>query len=126
MNGRWREYFMLYSKSKAYSEAVREAENTIEKNLDSASYVACSGGKDSLTLLHLCQLRRPDVLIFYWDHGKALLPRKVSEEIESCIRLCAPRGQLLVHAFKGGFYEKARTNYSAWYKAFYATIEGMK
>ncbi len=126
MIARWEEYFRLYSKSEDHKKALARAEEIIKRELDEKSYVAFSGGKDSIALLFLCQTFKPDVSVFHWDHGSALMPREIENEIVKSIKIIAPGSQSYVHKFTFGEREQSRHDYYAWYKAFYGTLDGFK
>jgi len=88
------------------------------------SYVACSGGKDSLALTHLIVHNiDPDVPVFHWNHGKWLIPKQIENDILNCIK-SIPVKNLIIRTYRfGEVSEKSRINYVKWYRTFYKTIE---
>jgi phosphoadenosine phosphosulfate reductase len=83
MNKRWRETFLNYSKLDEHKKKVEEAKATIKKALQTCKkpYVAFSGGKDSLCVLHLVSSIQKDVFILHWDYGRYFIPRELHDEI---------------------------------------------
>lgn len=126
MESKWKEYFLLYSTSEEYKGAIEKAQEEISRDLDGSSYVACSGGKDSLVLLSLCQIFKPDVATFHWDHGPALMPRAIEADIKACMQACAPQAVFYFESFDKGSKESARWEYYTWYKSFYGTLARFK
>lgn len=127
---------MIYSKEKLVELArIHAKREEFHKKIESAlsiirqyyrhgkSYVACSGGKDSLVLAHLIVHHvDPDVIVFHWDHGRWLMPRFLEAEIVECIR-SIPVRNLVIERFRyGDSSPNARVNYAVWYRAFYKTL----
>jgi len=75
--------FILWAETERFEQKVAEAKQIIESALAryNKPYVAFSGGKDSTVMLHLVLQYKPDVMVFLWDYGKYLLPRKIFKEI---------------------------------------------
>ena len=125
--GSFRRAMLAYARgSPAYRRLVAstlgELRELLERHGDEA-YVAYSGGKDSLVLLHLAARVRPEVRVFHWDHGPWLMPREVEEEILEAARRVAPGARLRVETSRRLWEEAARWDHKRWYRAFWATLE---
>lgn len=67
MDERERLAFLGWASTPKFKAKVNRAIAVIEKALAIApAYVACSWGKDSVVLLHLCQRVKKDIPIIYW------------------------------------------------------------
>jgi len=122
---RWREYFLAWYDEGRVEEKAEEAAEFASRYLDEG-VVSVSGGKDSMTMLHIVATRcREDVAVFHWDHGPWLMPREVEEEIRRGIAAVAPRARLIVHEYRLGWSERARWDWEAWYKAFFSTLQSL-
>lgn len=118
----WKAYFIRYYDSVNFDEKIEESKNILDQiSLDDA-IISVSGGKDSLTLLHLTVNHiRGNVNVFHWDHGAALMPREVEDEILACIKAAAPKAKIIIRKYYVENME-ARWNYQKWYKAFFGTL----
>ena len=104
---------------------AREAADFACRYLD-GGVVSVSGGKDSMAMLHIVvSMCRGDVDVFHWDHGAALMPRQVEEEILRNIGAVAPKARLIVRRYSLGDSERARVDWRPWYDEFFATLEGL-
>jgi len=122
---RWREYFIAWYDEGGVEEKAKEAAELASRYLDEG-VVSVSGGKDSMTLLHIVVSRcRPDVAVFHWDHGPWLVPREVEREVLENIRLTAPRAELIVEEYELGRSERSRNEWRSWYRAFFSTLKGL-
>lgn len=79
--------FQLYSDTKEFKALVKSTIRNIKQiynnrrlNINNP-YVAVSGGKDSMAMLHLVQQVIPDVWVRHWDYGRALVPGPFEQEI---------------------------------------------
>jgi len=127
---RFRRAMLAYAKaSPDYRRRIKrsliEIENIIEKHGDS-TYVACSGGKDSIVLLHLAARIKPTIKVFHWDHGPYLMPRPIEEEIHRIIRSIAPRARLRVETSPVLNSPDARWDYMRWYRSFHGRLEQLR
>lgn len=127
--GRFKRAMLAYARAsgeyrRRIAETLSEIHNIIDKHGDRV-YVACSGGKDSLVLLHLAARVKPDVKVFHWDHGPYLMPRLFEDEILRAIRAVAPRARLRVETSKRLWEPDARWDYKRWYRAFWQVVDEM-
>jgi 3'-phosphoadenosine 5'-phosphosulfate sulfotransferase (PAPS reductase)/FAD synthetase len=121
---RWREYFLAWYDEGNVEEKAAEAADFSEPFLE-GGVVSVSGGKDSMVMLHVIVTRaRPDVNVFHWDHGAALMPREVEAEILAGIRAVAPRARLIVRKFSLDD-ERARVEWRRWYAEFFSTLRSL-
>lgn len=117
-------YFLEWAKTEEFKRKVQNALNVIRKAITIADkpYVAVSGGKDSLTVLHLVLQIKPDVEVWHWDHGPYLMPRDIEKEIVKTIfSMCNPK-QVVLESSPRLAEEAARWDYKRWYRAFYGTL----
>jgi len=120
---KWKEYFQAWYDEGGVEEKAREAADFACRYVDHGM-VSVSGGKDSMTLLHIVvSMCRGDIDVFHWDHGPALMPRDVEEEILQNIKTVAPKARLVVKTYSLGGLEKARADWRPWYREFFATLE---
>lgn len=75
---------MTHSRTEPYRTKVEEA-NQIIKSVQGKAYVAFSGGKDSLCVLHLISKINKNVLIFHWDPGRLAVPLQIEQQIRRTI-----------------------------------------
>jgi phosphoadenosine phosphosulfate reductase len=106
MNERWRETFLAYSKLEKHKERVEEAKSIVQRALQTCKkpYVAFSGGKDSLCVLHLVSSIQKDVFVVHWDYGRYFIPRDLHKEILEI----AKRLSSNVMVFTSDRYEKEK------------------
>ena len=122
---RWREYFLAWYDLGRVEEKAAEAAEFASQFLDDGM-VSVSGGKDSLTMLHIIASRcRPDPAVFHWDHGAWLMPRQVEDEIIAAIRSVAPSARLIIRQYSRGWHELARFDWRPWYREFFATLASL-
>jgi predicted phosphoadenosine phosphosulfate sulfurtransferase len=120
---RWREYFLTWYDEGGVEDKAREAADFACRYLD-GGVVSVSGGKDSMAMLHIVVSRcRGDVDVFHWDHGAALMPRRIEDEILRNIGAVAPKARLVVRRYSLGGSERARVDWRPWYDEFFATLE---
>jgi 3'-phosphoadenosine 5'-phosphosulfate sulfotransferase (PAPS reductase)/FAD synthetase len=88
-----RETFLLHADTDEYWARITQAEVNILETFTRyhRPYVAFSGGKDSLVMLHLVLQERPDTMVFHWDYGPAYMPRKIEQEILQIAREAGAR-----------------------------------
>jgi len=84
MDRRWKNTFQMWSATKEYKNKVKEAKEIIKQCFKQFKnpYVAYSGGKDSIAMLHLVLQTKPNIDVWLWDHGPFLMPRGMQHEIE--------------------------------------------
>jgi 3'-phosphoadenosine 5'-phosphosulfate sulfotransferase (PAPS reductase)/FAD synthetase len=79
-------------------------------------FVAVSGGKDSLALLHLVTRAHPEVLSYHWDYGPRLMPREVEAEALAAIRAAGGR-RLMVRTSRR--YTDPAQHGPVWYQVYF-------
>ena len=122
---RWREYFQTWYDEGGVEEKAREAAEFACRYVDGGA-VSVSGGKDSMAMLHIvASMCRGDVDVFHWDHGPALMPRQIEEEILRNIAAAAPKARLVVRRYSLGHLEGARVDWRPWYREFFATLQSL-
>ncbi|MDI6872082.1 MAG: phosphoadenosine phosphosulfate reductase family protein [Bacillota bacterium] len=75
MDETWREEYRLYARLPVFARRVERAKAIIAEALartDVSWLVACSFGKDSLSMLDLILEQRPDITVFHMDSGYCL------------------------------------------------------
>ena len=97
---------MNYSQLDEHKEKVEEARSIIQRALQTCKkpYVAFSGGKDSLCVLHLVSSIQKDVFVIHWDYGRYFIPRELHEEILEIAKGLSPN----VMVFTSERYEKEK------------------
>ena len=121
MNERWRETFLTFSKLEEHRKRVETAKAIIQKALQVCKkpYVAFSGGKDSLCVLHLVSSIQKDVFVVHWDYGRYFIPRDLHEEILEIARSFSSN----VMVFTSDRYEKEKRDaYNIWGKEFFEKV----
>ena len=127
MPERLRRTFNMYSRTGEHRARVEEALKVIDEALSwhERRYVAYSGGKDSICLLHLV-LSRGDADIWHWDHGPYLMPRQVELELQAIGRRILAesgrRGVFIIETSRRLNTVKARWEYMRWYRSFYGRL----
>lgn len=120
-----RKSFMMWSKTAEYKNKVREANNIIRDCYRQFKhpYLAYSGGKDSIAMLHLVLQVDPDISVWLWDHGPYLMPRKYQRFIEESARLQGVKDEnLFIRTSLQLNSPYARWDYMRWYHTFFKTI----
>ena len=121
--GRWRNYFLSYYDEARVDEKVCEVIEFVEKYVDN-SLVAVSGGKDSMTMLHIIYSNvSNEIMVFHWDHGSYLMPRWIENEIVKNIFKVAPKARILVKKYSFGEHPLSRIDWRPWYRAFYGVLD---
>ncbi len=121
----WAETFIFWSETSEYRKRVREAKDIIDQALKRYAnpYVAYSGGKDSLCLLHLVLQEQNDIDVWHWDYGDALIPRSIEREI---IKNARQIGAENIVIRKRGNNKHARENYKFGYHHFFVSLNKLK
>jgi 3'-phosphoadenosine 5'-phosphosulfate sulfotransferase (PAPS reductase)/FAD synthetase len=122
---KWREYFLAWYDEGRVGEKVNEAVEFALPYLDEGM-VSVSGGKDSMTMLHMLASVRRDLTVFHWDHGRWLMPREVEEEILRNITAVAPNCRLIIRRYSlGEKNEISRYVWTPWYREFFTTLKSL-
>ncbi len=80
MSDIWRKTFLMWSETKQFISRVAQAEQIVDYGLKKKPYVAYSGGKDSLCMLHLVCKKAPYILVYHHSQGK-YMPEEVGRDI---------------------------------------------
>ena len=118
---KWREYFITWYDEGRVEEKVNEAVEFALPYLDEGM-VSVSGGKDSMTMLHMLASVKHDLTVFHWDHGRWLMPREVEDEILRNITAVAPNCRLIIRRYSLGEDEVSRVVWAPWYREFFTTL----
>jgi len=88
MNNKWKEAFLIHSKTSEYKENINEAKKIIRNTFQKYQqpYIAFSGGKDSTCMTHLVIQENQDCMVLHWDFGRYYIPRKIHQEIKENIK----------------------------------------
>jgi len=81
----WIDTFRLWAQTDDHANAVSAAKRRVADCLCKASrpYVAFSGGKDSLCMLHLVMEQDNGIMVWHWDYGPSFVPREIEATIPS-------------------------------------------
>jgi len=122
----WYETFKLWSETKEYKDKVEESRRVISNAFTRYKnpYVAYSGGKDSIAMLHLVLQQKPEIDIWHFDHGKALMPREIEREIIHNAKLLGAKN-LIIKTSKQLGKESARWDYKIWYNSFFGILNSV-
>ena len=122
----WYETFKLWSETEEYKGKIEESKKVITKAFTyyKNPYIAYSGGKDSIVMLHLVLQQKPNIDIWHFDHGKALMPREIEREIIHNARLLGAKN-LIIKTSKQLDKESARWDYKIWYNSFFGILNSV-
>lgn len=83
MDSKWRETFLLHSRTEGFQRHIEIAQEIIKNALQKyrKPYIAFSGGKDSTCMMHLVLQQKPDTMILHWDYGRYFIPLEMHQEI---------------------------------------------
>lgn len=83
MKDQWIQTFRSWSKQREYKLRLRDAREMIGTRLIEAQrgYIAYSGGKDSLAMMHLILSHDPETMVLHWDYGRYYIPQFLHDEI---------------------------------------------
>jgi len=124
MEKHWIETFKLWAETDEYHGKVKEAQKIIKKALTRYNnpYLSYSGGKDSLVMTHLILQEDPDIPVWHWDYGDALMPREIEKEvIDNAYKIGVKN--LIIRKRRG---RDARTNHGSGYKQFFGVLNHLK
>jgi len=84
------ECFLLWSETSEFKTKVLETKRLIDEVLKrySKPYLAYSGGKDSITMIHLVLSKNRNIALVHWDYGRYYIPREIEREILSIAEYC--------------------------------------
>ena len=109
-----RSKFFLWAETEEHQSRIQTAKNIISEALDQSKcpYLAYSGGKDSLVMLHMVLQKRPDILVWHWDYGYDLMPFEMEKEILENARRIGAKNIRINSSGKGeNRYRSVRTFY---------------
>jgi 3'-phosphoadenosine 5'-phosphosulfate sulfotransferase (PAPS reductase)/FAD synthetase len=121
---KWKVYFLAWYDEGKVDEKVQEVIEFTTPYLDQG-LVSVSGGKDSMTMLHILASLKPDLKVFHWDHGIWLVPREVEDEVLWNITKVAPNAKLIIKRYSLGDSELSREVWVPWYKEFFSTLRSL-
>lgn len=126
MKNLWRETFKLWSETGGYKNKIEESKKVIREafNRYKNPYVAYSGGKDSIVMLHLVLQQEPNIDVWHFDHGRALMPRHIESEVIRNAKLLGAKN-LIIKTSKHLDNENARWNYKIWYDSFFGILNSV-
>jgi len=109
MDEEWRTVFLMRSETDEFRKRLAETQDIIKQafNEFKKPYVAYSGGKDSLVLLHLVLQYGPYITVFHWDYGPYYIPRKIEARI---IQIAREIGAKNIVVKTSRLYEKYKRN----------------
>ena len=83
MNQVWRDTFLSWATMDEYERRLDVTQGIIADRLAGSHkpYVAYSGGKDSLAMLHLVLQQKPEILVYHWDYGRSYIPYAIHRRI---------------------------------------------
>jgi 3'-phosphoadenosine 5'-phosphosulfate sulfotransferase (PAPS reductase)/FAD synthetase len=125
MPDKWKRTFMMWSNTDEYEKKVIEANKIIKDcfNQFKNPYLAFSGGKDSVAMLHLVLQIMPDIPVWLWDHGPYLIPRSMQNEIEENAKNQGVKIKNLFVRTSGQLNNPdARWDYMRWYRTFFSNL----
>jgi len=119
-----RKYFKLWAETEEHKAKVSETLAFLRTLAGKKVYVAFSGGKDSICVLHLAySVLGGNLHVFHWDHGLWLMPRSVEKEILKIMHTIAPKAKHVVASSSRLNREEARWNWKIWYNAFFGALQ---
>lgn len=119
MKEKYAKLFSAWGKTGQFKRNITTAKSTIQKALKSYNkpYIAYSGGKDSVCMVHLILKYDPSILVHHWDYGMNLMPREFELEI---INIAHKLGVTNIDLRTSGRYEFGYEK--EWYKIFFGFI----
>ena len=119
---KWIRYFKLYYEEGEVQKKVEVAKDIIREHIDDSIF-AISGGKDSMTLLHIAVSVEPELRVHHWDYGSWFIPREIESEILENIRKVAPRCHLHVKSHPRGERESVRHEWPDFYRIYFQKLK---
>lgn len=116
MPERWREAFLIHSRTPEYGRALADAYRHIDEALARwhKPHVAFSGGKDSTAMLRMVLDRRSDCHVYHWDYGRRYMPRFIEDEMR---RIAEMIGVSSYEVATSTRYDDDTCHRPVWYKA---------
>jgi len=123
---KWKMYFLAWYDEGRVNDKVNEAAEFSARYL-SEGVVSVSGGKDSMVMLHIIVNKcKKYIDVFHWDHGPALMPRPIEDEIvRNIFKVAGGARRIIIKKFIKGSSEKARVEWRDWYAAFFSTLRSL-
>jgi len=121
----FRRAMKLHARSPSFLKRVTDTQSEISKIIVfhpyPQTYIAFSGGKDSMVLLHLAETTTNNKIICYhWDYGSRLIPRKIKTEILQNLKTIMPTARIIIRSRPS--QATSRNDPATGYRAFFATL----
>ncbi len=115
------ESFELWADTEEYRNRINKTRDVINEALRRYNhpYIAYSGGKDSLVMLHLVLQQVPGIAVWHWDYGRTLIPRWLEAEIIAIAKTIGCK-EIIIN--ERGKPNTARLDHAYGYRAFFATL----
>jgi len=117
-----RQTFEAWAELETYRGRIDGANQTIQDALYlyQKPYVAFSGGKDSLIMLHMILQQVPDILVWHWDYGPNYMPRNLEQEI---IDICFGLGVKHLRIDSSPKYFLGRSETNVFFPALFGKVQ---
>lgn len=106
-----KEFALMWAETDGFRQRISEAWDIIENALNQHEkmYVAYSGGKDSVVMLHLVLQQQPQIMVHHYDYGRRYMTFEYEKEINE-------------NALKIGVQNYRIETGGNWYKTFFGRI----
>lgn len=117
-----RQTFEMWAETAGYRDRIDSATETIQEALyiHHGPYVAFSGGKDSLVMLHMILQQNPNILVWHWDYGPHYMPRDLEQET---INLCYALGVKHLQIDTSPQYAQGRSEKNVLFPAIFGKVQ---
>jgi len=122
MNQVWRDTFLSWATMDEYERRLDVTQGIIADRLAGSHkpYVAYSGGKDSLAMLHLVLQQKPEILVYHWDYGPAFMPREIERQVVRNAYLVGTENLKVDSSPE--YKRKGRDARGVWYRVHFARV----
>jgi len=116
-----KEAFLEYAETDYFLQKVEEAKKIISNATKKyRTYVAFSGGKDSLVCLHIALQKQKDIMVLHWDYGRYYMPETFLDEIKAAARTI---GATNFRIYSSKKYDELKRNAdNVWGKEFFKNV----